>query len=103
MIDNKYNESEIASLLGDIIVSPPRHMLKMFGGNMTIKLFREKSYMLKKQYRNIMPISHSINAIVEESVFNQDQNMTIKPTNKAKIIANNQEYALRRTKEIKNS
>ena len=35
-----------------------------------------------------MPISHSINAIVEESVFNQDQNMTIKPTNKAKIIAN---------------
>ena len=46
-----------------------------------------------------MPILHSINITVEESVFNQDQNTTIKPI-KPKIATNNQEYVLRRTKEI---
>jgi hypothetical protein len=73
--------------LDDIIVAPPRSMLKMFGGSLTIENFRERSIVLKKQYRNIIPPIVSLTQPIEETTYNQDQNQIIKQP-KLKTLSN---------------
>lgn len=95
-------EPEISRLLGDIIISPPRYLLKMFGGHLDINEFREKSFILKKQFRMILSKNiKSIDNNIEESVYNKDQNLLIKPI-KVKVVKKDQDYILKRTKEKSN-
>lgn len=90
------------STMNDIIAASPRFLLKMFGGYLTIEEFREKSTLLKKQYRNIVPPIISIVSQLEESTYSQEQNIVIKPI-KNKIIDNrNVELVLKRNKPIAN-
>jgi hypothetical protein len=75
-------------LLDDIITAPPRCMLKMFGGKLSIEEFREKSIVLKKQYRSIIPPSVSLTQQIEESTYNNDQNVLLKLPNRANNLNN---------------
>jgi len=90
--------------LDDIIIAPPRSLLKMFGGKLDINEFREKSIILKKQYRNIIPAVTSSLEQIEETTYNQVQNLLIKPV-KMKTFSNTKsgELVLRRTKPISNN
>ena len=62
-------------------------MLKMFGGTLNITDFREKSIILKKQYRNIIPPTIALTQHIEETTYNQDQNVLLKQ-NKVKNLSN---------------
>ena len=74
-------------LLDNIIIAPPRCMLKMFGGSLTIDEFREKSIILKKQFRSIIPPTITLTQQIEESTYCIDQNILIKQ-NKSKNFNN---------------
>ena len=65
-------------ILDDLIVAPPRYMLKMYGGKLNIQEFRDRSIVLKKQYRHIIPPVISLSQPIEESTYNQEQNQIIK-------------------------
>lgn len=49
-----------------ILPAPPRQILKMFGGQMTIEQFRENNINLNKEYRHLLPPFIPINGIIEE-------------------------------------
>jgi hypothetical protein len=91
-------------ILDDIISAPPRCMLKMYGGKLTIEEFRNKSIILKSQYRYIIPPIISLSQPIEESTYNQDQNLLIKPL-KMKTFANakSNELVLKRSKPVSNN
>jgi len=98
----KMHSEQNISILDNIIAAGPRNLLKMFGGSQTIEEFRSKSTLLKKQYRNIMPPIMSLVNQLEESTYNDDQNLVIKP-HKPKIFdSKNNELVLRRSKPIAN-
>ena len=91
-------------ILDDIISAPPRCMLKIYGGKLTIEEFRNKSIILKSQYRYIVPPIISLSQPIEESTYNQDQNLLIKPL-KMKTFANpkSNELILKRSKPVSNN
>lgn len=68
--------------LDDIISAPPKSMLKMFGGKLSIEEFRDKSCTLKKQYRLLIPPTISLTQTIEETTYTQEQNLLIKPVKK---------------------
>jgi hypothetical protein len=91
------------NLLNDIIAAPNRNLLKIYGGPLTIEEFRKNATLLKKQYRNIIPPMVSLVDQLEETIYNQDQNIIIKP-NKTKLFNKNtsNELILKRKKPIAN-
>lgn len=96
---NIYPNNDI-KILDDIIMAPPRCMLKMFGGKLDINEFREKSIILKKQYRNIIPPTITLTQQIEETTYNQDQNILLKQ-NKVKNLSNiTSGLVLKRSKPI---
>ena len=97
MYVDKINNDEITKILGDIIVAAPKYILKNFGGSMNIEEYRAKSFILKKQYRTVLPQIISIPMQIEETVYNQDQNLLIKP-NKPKVTKNDSIFVLKRNK-----
>ena len=86
--------------LDDIIVAPPRYMLKMYGGTLTIEEFREKSIVLKNQYRNVIPPIVSLTQIIEESTYNEDQNQIIKQPKPRTLNNLTSSLVLKRSKPI---
>lgn len=93
-----------SKILDDIIMAPPKYLLKKFGGEMTIEEFRNKSIVLKKQFRNVMQNITSIYQLIEETSYNAEQNSLIK-TNKIinTIPQPPTDYVLKRNKNTKNS
>ena len=91
-----------AAILDNIIAAGPRNLLKMFGGKMTIDEFRNNSTLLKKQYRNIVPPIISLINQLEESTYNQNQNLVIKPIKSKNYDTKNTELVLKRTKPVAN-
>lgn len=86
------DQNDIGTILGDIVVSAPKYVLKKFGGNTEIDDYRFKSFVLKKQYRPILPQTLSIPIRIEESTYDSDK------TVKQKHVKHDSQYVLRRNK-----
>lgn len=102
LIFKKMYPNNNSVILDDIIAAPPRNLLEMFGGTMSIETFRKNSTLLKKQYRNIVPPIMSLINQLEESTYNQEQNLIIKPIKNRNFDNKNTELVLKRTKPIQN-
>jgi hypothetical protein len=86
-----------------IIMAPPRCMLKIFGGILSIEEFREKSIIFKRQFRNIIFPIISLNKQIEESDYTDEQNMLLKSINCKKKNINDTELVLKRSKPLNKS
>ena len=73
-----------------ILSAPPRYMLKMFGGNMTIDEFRNNSQKYNKQYRTINTSFQIYSNIIqiEETDISQNQIKNFNNINNASIEKN---------------
>jgi len=80
ILKNIYPDDDtVVRVMDDIVAAAPRNILKIFGGILTIDEFRKNTTILKKQYRNIMPPIKSLIYQFEESTYNREQNLIIKP------------------------
>ena len=73
----------------NIIRSPPRELLLVFGGNLSIEDFRKNSIIFKKEFKLLLPPFKSIFFIVEEDqrsfIKNETKNNIYVPLNKKDV------------------
>lgn len=85
-----------------IMPAPPRQILKMFGGEMTIEQFRENNINLNKEYRHLLPPFIPINGVIEEVNKNvhkihTSSNLKVKRTKPLPGINNNLFQLMKKT------
>jgi hypothetical protein len=83
--------------------SPPRQILKIFGGHLSIEKFRNYGDICEKEYRYIMPPMVSIVPLIEEDYKNKNHNYKSKkyiPLNTKKAFNTSDDLRLKRSKPL---
>lgn len=88
--------SHLYSSTDPVIASPEREILEKFGGNITIEDFRNKSILLRKEYKLTLPPMIPLIPIIEEST--RDSNIIV-PAKVNQYKARGNKYSFNKTSE----
>jgi hypothetical protein len=86
----------------DIKSAPPREVLRMFGGNLSIEQFRQ-NFTKFTNYKLVLPPMYSVNKKIDEYIIPSTENGKFVPLNFQKVKKATKNLTLMRNKPLKNA